>query len=163
MEDLTGVGDEADRSYGGDRGRNGDGAARGAVGRLSGGAARGARGGHGSGAARGANRGRVEKHTVYAVFGTTEKGPDVWLFVKSSGQKVQYLTSAADGSGLWTVLAGSEDQTAVVRKQWKRTAFHVSGRGRGLKVTTVSPFDATELAALAEQCKLHVAAEPELP
>jgi hypothetical protein len=109
----------------------------------------------GDGAARGARKVRmpVKRYNVFAVFGIDKKRQAVWLYVKSVGQKVQYLKPAAGGGGLWTVLAPLEDQNAVVRMQWKNTAFHVSGTGRNQTTTTVSPLDG--MAALRLECKVH--------
>jgi len=127
------------------RGGRGGGAARGVGERRGGGAARGAGGGR-----RGQ---RVERHDVYAVFGSSDCGQAVWLYVKSALGKVQYLKPAGVGSGLWTVEARCQEQTAVIRKKWTQTAFNVFGTARNRTVTTASPLDG--FAALEQACKLH--------
>ena len=101
-----------------------------------------------------ARKPRTVKHRVWATVGRNElsQKKEVWLYVKTTGNKIQYLTPS-ESPGLWTVLSRREDPVGRARRTWGAVVFNVTGRGKATKVTTAAPFDSKDMEELEKKCE----------
>ena len=109
---------------------------------------------------------RTEKHDVCVVYGgdiEDEEGAEdssneaegvqskLWLYVKVSARKVQYLQRCENG--LWELTKPTGKNDSEVRKTWIGVTFNTVGHGKKARTTTDTPFPAVDWATLEENAQ----------
>ena len=109
---------------------------------------------------------RTEKHDVCVVYGGDIEDEDgaedsnnetegvrskLWLYVKVSARKVQYLQRCENG--LWELTKQTGKNDSEVRKTWAGVTFNTVGNGKKARTTTDTPFPAEDWAALEENAQ----------
>ncbi len=106
---------------------------------------------------------RTEESDVSVVFGGAIDDEEsleeldiqskLWVFVKVSTRRVQFLQRCDDGSGRWELTKQTGNNDMEIRKTWKSVKFNLTGSGKQARTTTAAPLPAADWETLTKNAQ----------